>query len=46
MKNRSNCDDCGAKPGWHQLTCPRAIRTMQAMARRLHSVEREARKHA
>jgi len=43
MKNRANCDDCGAKPGWHQLHCPRAIRTMAAMSRRLRGDERAAR---
>lgn len=30
------CGDCHCRrPGWHKLWCPRALRSMQAMARRL-----------
>jgi len=36
------CSDCRAKPGWHKLWCPRAIRSMRAMVANLRSAEKEA----
>ncbi len=33
------CDDCHAHPGWHKLWCPRVLRSMAAVARRLKETE-------
>lgn len=34
------CEDCGKRPGVHTLQCPRALRVMQAMSRRLREAEK------